>query len=90
MNMNQIQAILTIDPENLPTDFAEILKKEQEMVAQWRAEGILEHLYLREKRNGAVLVFRDLTEQEVRSRMERLPFFAISTSIEYLNLMKQF
>jgi hypothetical protein len=34
------------------------MKKEQEVIAQWKAEGILEHLFLREKRNGAVLIFK--------------------------------
>ena len=39
--MNRIQAILTIDLENLPDNFQEILKHEQEIVAKWKGEGIL-------------------------------------------------
>jgi len=33
--MNRIQTILTIDTENLPSNFQEILKYEQEVVAKW-------------------------------------------------------
>ena len=45
--MNRVQAILTLDMENIPSNFQEILKHEQERVANWKAEGILEHLFLR-------------------------------------------
>ena len=85
-----IQAILTLDMENLPENFQEILKHEQEIVARWKAEGIIEHLFLRQARNGAVLIFKDKDESEVKALMETLPFYPLSKSIEYLSLIKQF
>lgn len=88
--MNRVQVILTLDMENLPDNFQEILKQEQEMVATWKAEGILEHLFLRQARNGAVLIFKDIDEDKAKELMEQLPFFKIKKSIEYLNLMQQF
>lgn len=88
--MNKILVILTLDMENLPSNFQEILKHEQEIVAEWKAEGILENLYLREQRNGAVLVFGGLTEEEARERMTTLPFFQLRKNIEYFSLMQQF
>ena len=33
--MNRIMVILTIDIENLPSNFQEIIKHEREVVAQW-------------------------------------------------------
>ena len=51
--MNRIQAILTIDTDNLPTNFQEIITHEQQVVAKWKAEGILENLFLRETKNGS-------------------------------------
>ena len=39
--MNRILVILTLDIENLPNNFQEILKHEQEVVAEWKAAGIL-------------------------------------------------
>jgi len=89
-NMNTIQVILTLDMENLPANFQEIMQQEQAMVATWREKGIIEHLYLRETKNGAVLMFKDLSEAEVKEMIEGLPFFPLSKSIEYFNLIKQF
>ncbi|NBR13644.1 MAG: hypothetical protein EBQ94_03385 [Flavobacteriales bacterium] len=88
--MNCVQVILTIDADNLPANFQEILKKEQEVIAQWKAEGVLEHLFLREKRNGAVLIFKNITEEKAEELMKTLPFYQLKTNIEYYNLMKQF
>lgn len=88
--MITVQAILTIDAENLPDNFQEILKLEQEAVARWKEEGILEHLFLRQARNGAVLIFKNKDENEVRELMKTLPFYNIRKNIEYLSLIKQF
>lgn len=88
--MNRIQVILTLDMENLPHNFPEILKEEQSVVAGWKSKGFLEHLYLREERNGAIIIFKDLTEEEVKTLMETLPFMKIKKSVEYFNLIQQF
>jgi len=88
--MNRIQAILTIDTENLPANFQEILEHEKAVVGQWKAEGILEHLFLRQGRNGAVLIFKDLDEAAVKERMEQLPLMKLKKSVEYFSLMQQF
>jgi muconolactone D-isomerase len=34
--MNRVQAILTLDMENIPANFPEIIKHEQEVVANWK------------------------------------------------------
>ncbi|MCF2219782.1 hypothetical protein H9Q08_10720 [Chryseobacterium sp. PS-8] len=44
--MNRIQVILAIDTNNLPENFQQILKHEQEILADWKEKGILEHLFL--------------------------------------------
>lgn len=88
--MNRIEAILTIDTENLPANFQEIIKHEQEVVARWKEQGILEHLFLRPARNGAVLIFKDVDEQQVKELVETLPLYQLKKSIEYLSLIQQF
>jgi muconolactone D-isomerase len=88
--MNRIEAILTIDTENLPENFQEIIKHEQEVVAKWKEDGILEHLFLRQNRNGAVLIFKDVDEVKVKELMETLPLYTLKKRVEYLNLIKQF
>jgi muconolactone D-isomerase len=62
--MNRIQAILTLDMENLPANFQEILKHEQEVVAKWKAEGFLESLWIITKSWGGIdLKFRFLSKK---------------------------
>jgi muconolactone D-isomerase len=87
---NRIQVILTIDTDNLPANFQEILIQEKEVVAQWKAEGFLEHLFLRQTKNGAVLIFKGIDEQKAKELMEKLPLYQLKKSIEYLSLMQQF
>jgi|688.fasta_scaffold1139711_2 muconolactone D-isomerase len=87
---NRIQAILTLDMENIPSNFQEIIKQEQEVVAQWKAEGFLEHLYLRLSKNGAVLIFKGIDEQKAKELMEKLPLYQLKKSVEYFNLLQQF
>ena len=88
--MNRILAILTLDMDNLPSNFPEILKEEREIVAIWKEKGFLDHLFLREEKNGALLIFKDVEEEKVKELMEELPFFKIKKSLEYFNLIKQF
>jgi muconolactone D-isomerase len=88
--MNRVQVILTLDMENLPSNFPELLKQEQEVVADWKTQGFLEHLFLRQAKNGAVLIFKDVEEDQVKALMETLPFYQIKKSIEYYNLIQQF
>ncbi len=89
-NENRIQAILTLDMENIPSNFQEIIKHEQEVVAQWKAEGFLEHLFLRQTKNGAVLIFKGIDEEKVKELMITLPLYKQKKSVEYFNLIKQF
>jgi len=88
--MNRIQAILTIDIENLPSNFQEIIQHEQEVIAKWKSEGLVEHLFLRQTKNGAVIVFKDIDEEKARELMQTLPLIQFMKSVEYLQLMKQF
>jgi hypothetical protein len=88
--MIRIQAILTLDMENIPENFLEIIKHEQEVIAKWKEEGILENLFLRQERNGAVLIFKDIDEEKVKELMTTLPLYKLKKSVEYFNLIKQF
>ena len=86
--MNRILVILTIDTENLPSNFQDIIKKEREVVAQWKAEGILEQLFLRQTKNGAVLLFKDIDEAKVHQLMPTLPLYQLKKTVEILSLIK--
>jgi muconolactone D-isomerase len=86
--MNRILVILTIDTENLPDNFPQILQQEREVVAQWKKEGLLEQMFMRPAKNGAVLLFKDIDEEKANELMKTLPFYALKKSIEVLPLIK--
>ncbi len=88
--MNRVQVILTLDMENIPANFQEILKHEQEVIAKWKEEGILDHLFLRQTKNGAIIIFKGVDETKARELMEVLPLYKLKKSVEYFNLIKQF
>ena len=90
MMNNNILAIFTIATDNLPDNFQEIIKHEQEVISAWKADGLIEHLFLRPTRNGAVFVFKDVDEARAKELMESLPLFQFVQSVEYFPLMKQF
>ncbi len=89
MNKNILVAF-TIDSENLPSNFQEIIKLEQEVLAQWKRDGVVEHLFLRHTKNGAVIVFKNIEEVKAKELIQTLPLFQFIKSIEYMQLMKQF
>lgn len=86
---SRILAILTLDMENIPSDFQEIIKHEKEVVAKWKEEGILENLFLRQG-NGAILIFKNVDEEKAKDFMTILPLYKLKKSVEYFNLVKQF
>jgi muconolactone D-isomerase len=82
--------IFTINTDNLPENFQEIIKHEQEVLSAWKQEGIVEHLFLRPTRNGAVIVFSNIDEERARLLMEELPLYQFLQTVEYYPLIKQF
>ncbi len=86
--MNRILVILTIDTENLPGNFQEIIKHEREVVAQWKKEGFLDQLFLRQTKNGAVLIFKEINEEKVNQLMTTLPLYKLKKSMEVFALIK--
>jgi muconolactone D-isomerase len=85
--MSHVLAILTIHTDNLPENFQDIIKHEKEVVAAWKTKGFLEQLFLRPTRNGAILIFKNLTEEEVNEKMKTLPLYPLMKSLEVLPLI---
>jgi hypothetical protein len=86
--MNRILVILTIDTDNLPSNFAQILQQEREVVAQWKKDGFLDQLYLRPTKNGAILIFKDMDEVKANELMTTLPFYKLKKSMEIFPMIK--
>jgi hypothetical protein len=85
--MTHVLAILTIHTDNLPENFQEIIQHEREVVAAWKAEGFLEQLFLRPTRNGAILIFKNLSEDEVNEKMKTLPLYPLMKNLEVLPMI---
>ncbi len=86
--MNRILVILTIDTDNLPANFQEIIQQERKVVAEWKAAGFLDQLFLRQTKNGAVLIFKDVDLDRVNQLMTELPLYQLKKSIEVFPLIK--
>ena len=87
--MNIIAAIITIKPEVKIEDIAEIINHEREVLKEWTSLGYIHDLYLRQTRNGAVIMFKEMDEQKAREMVTTLPLFPYLLSVEYLPLLKQ-
>lgn len=88
--MNRTEVILTLNLDKPVPDFPTVVKHEREIIDKWKADGILESFFLRQERNGAVLIFKDIEEPAVRELIAGLPLFPYMKSAEYLGLVKQF
>lgn len=85
---NITAVILTIKDGVDVSELGTIIKHEQEIVAKWKSEGLLHDMYLRQERNGAVLLFSELNQETVQEMIESLPLYPYFKSAEYLNLLK--
>lgn len=79
--INYLDRIVNLD-ELLPKEFA--------VAMGWKEQGILEHLFIKENRTGAVLVFKDIDEDRAKELVPTLPLFPYFKQVEYSTLEKQF
>jgi muconolactone delta-isomerase len=61
----------------------DILPKEFAKVESLKAQGYLEHLFVKEGATGAVLVFNNLSLEEVKHKVSEFPLFPHFEKIEY-------
>lgn len=79
--MNKILVVLTIDTDNLPANFPQILQEERAMVSQWKEDGFLDQLFLRPTKDGAVLILKNLDEETANKMVRELSFYELKKSI---------
>lgn len=90
--MHKVLVLISISLESLEKIKLkpELQKKEMQFVNEWRGEGILENFFLTVSKTGAVLIFKDVTEERTRELIGTLPYFPYMEKIEYLSLDKHF
>jgi hypothetical protein len=86
--MNITAVMLTLKEGVDVSELGAILKHEQEMVAQWTSEGIIHDMHLRQGRNGAVIMFKELDQTAVQMLIETLPLYLFFIPAEFLGLLK--
>jgi muconolactone delta-isomerase len=87
--MNIIAAIFTIREDVKLEDLTEVLKHERATIEEWKKAGLLHDLYLRQAKNGAVLMFQEMSEEQAKDLVMTLPLFPYLNPVEYLRLLKQ-
>lgn len=67
---------------------AGIMDAEYAMTNKLRDDGIIEHLFAKEKNGGGVVVFKNSTPEQVKVIIEQLPLFPFFEKVDYLVLDK--
>ena len=81
--MERIQANVRIKSLVGVENLQEILEKEYKEVSKWYNEEILEHLYLKSDKTGAIIIFKDITIEKAKDLVPTLPLFPYFDNIEY-------
>ena len=87
--MSWIQVNITTDLDKVP-NVEEILPKEFVVVNGWKEQGFLEHLFIKDDKSGAVLVFKDIDEARAKDLIATLPLHPHMEKVEYLVVEKAF
>ena len=87
--MNRVFVYITSDLSNVP-NLEQLLQEEHAVGGKWKAEGILEHLFVKEKAKGAVLVFKDVDVETVKLLIPTLPLSGYFVKVDYLLFEKTF
>lgn len=80
--MTRIQVNITCYLDKI-ANIDEILPEEFAVGNQYKEEGILEHLLIKDGRTGAILVFKDIDEAKAKELVARFPLFPHFEKVEY-------
>ena len=87
--MQKITAvILTLKEDVNVEEIPEVLQHEREVVEEWKQAGYIHDMYLRQAKNGAVIMFNEMNEDKVKELISTLPLFPYFKPAEYLGLLK--
>lgn len=89
--MKRITVLTTKYADKFPdVDFEAMKKIEIPMVMKWKEEGVVESFFVRADTNGAMLVFKDLEMDQVKTLIESLPFFPYLEKVDYIDFNRIF
>lgn len=86
--MNRIIVNIKDDLVNTP-NIEELLPKEFAKAAEYKKQGFLEHLFIKDDKSGAVLVFKNVDLAKAKELVSGYPMFKYFKAIEYIEVEKQ-
>ncbi|MBB6130812.1 hypothetical protein [Mucilaginibacter lappiensis] len=87
--MKRIYVDITSDLKQVP-NLQEILPQEMEAAKRMKEQGVMEHLFVKSAGAGAILVFKDIEEQEARELVSALPLAPYFGTTAYTIVEKHF
>jgi len=87
--MKRILVNIKCDLNNVP-DLDVLLPKEYETAGRLREMGILEHVFSKDNANGAVLIFKNTDEEQVKQYVETFPLSPYFDTVEYISAEMNF
>jgi len=87
--MKRIIINITDDLDKIP-DLESLIQHEYEIAGQLKEQGILEHLFVKDDKTGAVLVFDNVDEAKAKELVAAFPLSKYFDKVEYLMVEKEF
>lgn len=89
--MTRVLVLITLELDQLDSNYRkELFIKEQEHVQTWKKEKMLESFMLSSKTKQVILIFENISLEEVKNKIATLPFFPYFTRTEYITAEKHF
>lgn len=85
--MNKIIVNITDNLEAIPNLDA-LLPKEYEAAGKLKEQGILENLFVKEDRTGAILVMKDIDLEKAKEIVAAFPLYQYFDKVEYFIVEK--
>lgn len=88
--MNRVFADISMDLNQPIPDLEQLVQAEHAAADKWKADGTLEHLFMKKEKNGVILVFKDLDKDTVRDMVASLPLAGYFSNVNYLQFEKMY
>jgi muconolactone delta-isomerase len=87
--MSRIIVDITVDLEKIP-NLEELLPQEFAVGGKLKEAGLLEHLFVKVDKTGAVLVMDNVDIDKAKEQVAKFPLFKYFDNVEYIVADKQF
>lgn len=88
--MTRIAVLITMHFDNSKGNFEELRQKEMAHIKEWKEKGILDSFFIKSAKDGAMIIFKDIQQEDVVRKVEALPFFPYMEEVKYVNFDRVF